>query len=123
MVRAVPSATSTIAGRGVANLGVVPRAARLIDVAPTITSLLGCAPLADGRFLSRQDGVVREVHLLAQTVAYLRDDAVSPVTQARREVGSCRNRQSRELYATPVAEPRVLEVLAPTRAAPHGERG
>jgi hypothetical protein len=49
-----------IAGRGVANLGVVPRAARLIDVAPTIASLLGCAPLTDGRYLSRQDGVVRD---------------------------------------------------------------
>jgi phosphonoacetate hydrolase len=54
-----------IAGRGVANLGVVPRAARLVDVAPTIASLLGCAPypegqFPDGRFLSRQDGVVRD---------------------------------------------------------------
>ncbi|MDQ1467668.1 MAG: phosphonoacetate hydrolase, partial [Actinomycetota bacterium] len=58
-----------IAGRGVANLGVVPRAARLVDVAPTIASLLGCAPISEGqssaRFLSRQDGVARDDVLVA----------------------------------------------------------
>ena len=40
--------------------GVVPRAARLVDVAPTIAALLGCAPRADGRYLAVQDGVVRD---------------------------------------------------------------
>ncbi len=39
-----------VAGRGVRADGVVPRAARLVDVAPTIAALLGCdAPGTDGR--------------------------------------------------------------------------
>jgi predicted AlkP superfamily pyrophosphatase or phosphodiesterase len=46
-----------LAGKGVRNLGIVPRAARLVDVAPTIAALLGCAPVADdGTFLHVQDG-------------------------------------------------------------------
>jgi predicted AlkP superfamily pyrophosphatase or phosphodiesterase len=46
-----------IAGRGVKRLGMVPRSARLVDVAPTICALLGTAPLDDaGRFLACQDG-------------------------------------------------------------------
>jgi predicted AlkP superfamily pyrophosphatase or phosphodiesterase len=45
-----------IAGRGVRAQGMVPRAARLVDVAPTVCALLGTAPLADGRLLARQDG-------------------------------------------------------------------
>ena len=48
-----------IAGRGIRNDGVVPRAGRLVDVAPTIAELLGCAPDADGHHLAGQDGVVR----------------------------------------------------------------
>jgi len=63
-----------IAGKGVANLGVVPRAARLVDVAPTVASLLGCAPRSDGRYLSRQDGVVR-------------DDVLDPAERPRHVVG------------------------------------
>jgi hypothetical protein len=45
-----------LAGRGVRRAGLVPRAARLVDVAPTIAELLGCAPLDDGTFLTGQDG-------------------------------------------------------------------
>src|SRR4029079_5182468 len=64
-----------IAGRGVAKLGVVPRAARLVDVAPTIASLLGCAPYSeDARYLSRQDGVAR-------------DDVLDPSERPRHVVG------------------------------------
>ena len=42
-----------IAGRGVQKLGMVDRACRLIDVAPTVTELLGAGPMrgADGRAL------------------------------------------------------------------------
>jgi phosphonoacetate hydrolase len=47
-----------IAGKGVRADGLVPRAARLVDVAPTIAELLGCAPAADGGQLAGQDGVV-----------------------------------------------------------------
>lgn len=45
-------------GKGVRQLGVVPRAARLVDVAPTVAHLLGCAPRADGSYVAAQDGRV-----------------------------------------------------------------
>lgn len=49
-----------IAGRGVRRMGMVPRAAQLVDVAPTVCALLGTAPLDEsrpgGRYLSAQDG-------------------------------------------------------------------
>jgi hypothetical protein len=45
------------AGRGVRADGLVPRAARLVDVAPTVAALLGCAPAADGHALAGQDGM------------------------------------------------------------------
>jgi hypothetical protein len=50
-----------IAGKGVRKDGLVPRAARLVDVAPTISHLLGCAPWGDddGTYLDGQDGEVR----------------------------------------------------------------
>jgi hypothetical protein len=47
-----------IAGAGVRASGMVPRAARLVDVAPTVTALLGCAPGADGNALAAPDGRV-----------------------------------------------------------------
>lgn len=49
-----------LAGRGVRADGVVPRSARLVDVAPTILALLGVEPDTDGRFLAGQDGTVCE---------------------------------------------------------------
>lgn len=49
-----------LAGKGVRTDGLVPKAARLVDVAPTIAHLLGCAPNADGTYLAGQDGEVRE---------------------------------------------------------------
>lgn len=51
-----------LAGRGVRTAGVVPRAVRLVDVAPTVAALMGCAPLSDDepRYLSAQDGEVIE---------------------------------------------------------------
>ncbi|MGH9031447.1 MAG: alkaline phosphatase family protein [Acidimicrobiia bacterium] len=48
-----------IAGKGVRRDGVVARAGRLVDVAPTVAELLGCAPHADGHQLAGQDGEVR----------------------------------------------------------------
>ena len=45
-----------IGGKGVRKLGVIPRAARLTDVAPTFAAMLGCALRDDGTYLSVQDG-------------------------------------------------------------------
>jgi phosphonoacetate hydrolase len=45
-----------LAGAGVAELGFVPRACRLVDVAPTILALLGAPPRNGGQLLARQDG-------------------------------------------------------------------
>src|SRR4051812_11299528 len=49
-----------LAGKGVRHDGLVPKAARLVDVAPTIARLLGCAPHADGTYVSGQDGEARD---------------------------------------------------------------
>jgi predicted AlkP superfamily pyrophosphatase or phosphodiesterase len=49
-------APMVIGGKGVRTLGVIPRAARLVDVAPTVAALLGCAPRADGSYVGTQDG-------------------------------------------------------------------
>ncbi|MGZ4737266.1 MAG: alkaline phosphatase family protein [Acidimicrobiia bacterium] len=49
-----------IAGKGARTDGLVPRAGRLVDVAPTVSHLLGCAPHDDrGTYLAGQDGEVR----------------------------------------------------------------
>lgn len=48
-----------LAGPGIRSAGVVPRSARLVDVAPTVLELLGVTPLANGDHLANQDGVVR----------------------------------------------------------------
>src|SRR5262249_51392480 len=48
-----------VAGKGVRADGLVPRAARLVDVAPTLAELLGCPPAAAGHHLRGQDGEVR----------------------------------------------------------------
>ncbi|HEY1739033.1 MAG TPA: alkaline phosphatase family protein [Acidimicrobiia bacterium] len=54
-----------IGGKGVRELGVAPRSMRLVDVAPTVAALLGCAPLDDSnvngnpRFVANQDGEAR----------------------------------------------------------------
>jgi phosphonoacetate hydrolase len=51
-----------IAGAGVRAAGHVPRAARLVDVTPTVAALLGCAPVSEGVYLHGQDGrVLHEV--------------------------------------------------------------
>jgi phosphonoacetate hydrolase len=47
-------------GKGVRQLGVVPDAAQLVDVAPTIAALLGCAPHDNGTYVARQDGRPRD---------------------------------------------------------------
>lgn len=48
-----------VAGRGVRRDGLVPRAGRLVDVAPTLAELFGAAPDEAGRHLRGQDGEVR----------------------------------------------------------------
>ena len=48
-----------IAGEGVRRQGLVPGSARLVDIAPTVAALLGCAPHDDGTYVTRQDGVAR----------------------------------------------------------------
>jgi predicted AlkP superfamily pyrophosphatase or phosphodiesterase len=45
-----------VGGKGVKQLGFVERAAQLVDVAPTVAALLGCAPRADGTYVGLQDG-------------------------------------------------------------------
>src|SRR5262249_18037672 len=45
-----------VGGKGVKQLGFVERAAQLVDVAPTVATLLGGAPRADGLFVGIQDG-------------------------------------------------------------------
>ncbi|MFN8018574.1 MAG: alkaline phosphatase family protein [Acidimicrobiales bacterium] len=57
-----------LAGRGVRRLGMVPRACKLVDVAPTVLALMGAAPHPagvglngqplEGALLARQDGEV-----------------------------------------------------------------
>ena len=49
-----------LAGKGVRTDGLVPRSARLVDVAPTVLELLGVERDAEGRHLSAQDGRVLE---------------------------------------------------------------
>ena len=46
------------AGKGVRTDGSIPRSARLVDIAPTLLTLLGVEPDADGHHLAGQDGVV-----------------------------------------------------------------
>ncbi|MBM3671648.1 MAG: nucleotide pyrophosphatase [Actinobacteria bacterium] len=47
-----------LAGKGVRNDGLVPRSARLVDIAPTVLELLGIDRDTDGNHLNGQDGVV-----------------------------------------------------------------
>jgi hypothetical protein len=49
-----------LAGKGVRADGLVPRVARLVDVAPTVLELLGVAPGPGGDHVRGQDGVVRD---------------------------------------------------------------
>jgi hypothetical protein len=85
-----------LAGAGVCADGVVPRAARLVDVAPTICALLGIAPRSDGTYLAGQDGGVRTDALDASAparhvVAFLLDGANPNVLHARAADGSAPN--------------------------------
>src|SRR3954471_12969995 len=48
-----------IGGKGVKQLGVAPLSMRLVDVAPTVAALMGCAPGADGTHVAHQDGEAR----------------------------------------------------------------
>jgi phosphonoacetate hydrolase len=49
-----------IAGKGVARNGLTPQSARLVDIAPTISELIGARPLDGGeQYVNYQDGAVR----------------------------------------------------------------
>jgi phosphonoacetate hydrolase len=48
-----------VAGKGVRADGLVPRAGRLVDVAPTVAELLGLDPADDGSYVDGEDGEVR----------------------------------------------------------------
>jgi hypothetical protein len=76
-----------LAGAGVRADGVVPRAARLVDVAPTMCALLGVPPHDDGDHLEGQDGTARTDVLDGAThpdhvVVFLLDGANSNVLHA-----------------------------------------
>jgi len=66
-----------LAGAGVRHDGVIDEAARLVDVAPTILTLLGVEPDASGQHLAGQDGSVLKQVLepgpAAHVVAFLFD--------------------------------------------------
>jgi phosphonoacetate hydrolase len=86
-----------IAGKGVRADGLVPRAGRLVDVAPTVAELLGCAPLDDGAYLAGQDGEVRAdvLDLSAgrprHVVGFLFDGTNPNVLHAMAEAGEAPN--------------------------------
>jgi predicted AlkP superfamily pyrophosphatase or phosphodiesterase len=85
-----------LAGKGVRQLGVVPRAARLVDVAPTIAALLGCAPRDDGRYFGNQDGevladVLEPDEHAAHVVAFLFDGTNANVLYEMAERGEVPN--------------------------------
>jgi predicted AlkP superfamily pyrophosphatase or phosphodiesterase len=86
-----------IAGCGVAREGLVPRTARLVDVAPTIARLLGVEPRADGSYLAAQDGDVL-------------GDVIDDGADAPRHVVG---------FLLDGANPNVLYRLAATGAAPN----
>jgi predicted AlkP superfamily pyrophosphatase or phosphodiesterase len=86
-----------IAGCGVARAGLVPRNARLVDVAPTIARLLGVEPRADGSYLAAQDGDVL-------------DDVLDDAANAPRHVVG---------FLLDGANPNVLYRLAATGEAPN----
>lgn len=88
-----------IAGCGVRADGLLPHAARLVDVAPTIAELLGCAPRADDHdsYLSGADGrVLREVfdpsgRRPRHVVGFLFDGANANVLYAMAAAGDAPN--------------------------------
>ena len=89
-----------MAGKGVRADGLVPRVGRLVDVAPTLAALLGCAPHDDGSYLAGQDGEVR---------ADVLDPAAGP---ARHVVG----------FLFDGANPNVLYAMATSGEAPNVAR-
>jgi arylsulfatase A-like enzyme len=85
-----------IAGRGVRSRGRVPRACRLVDVAPTVAELMGIAPLGDGRHMSHQDGRVLDDVLIGDerpdhVVGFLFDGCNPNVLYAMADAGEAPN--------------------------------
>ena len=85
-----------IGGTGVRSNGMVPRAGRLVDVAPTVSALLGVAPRATGEHLAGQDGRVL-------------DDVLDPSSRPAHVVG----------FLLDGANPNVLYALALAGEAPN----
>ena len=65
-----PARRWSSAARACKTLGVIPEAARLVDTAPTIAALLGCAPRPDGNV--RRGAGRRRAHRRARSVASAR---------------------------------------------------
>jgi phosphonoacetate hydrolase len=86
-----------LAGKGVRADGLLPEVTRLVDVAPTIAELLGCARDHDGRFLADQDGEVCEEVLALDdgrprhVVGFLFDGANANVLYASAAAGDAPN--------------------------------
>ena len=84
-----------VAGKGVVPGGLISGSARLVDVAPTVAALLGCAPHPDGRFLAGQDGVARTDLLDGErarhVVGFLFDGTNSNVLYAMAAAGEAPN--------------------------------
>ncbi|HEX5586524.1 MAG TPA: alkaline phosphatase family protein [Acidimicrobiia bacterium] len=85
-----------IAGAGVRADGLVPRAGRLVDVAPTVCALLGVERYDDGTYLRGQDGDVRTDVLDGSSrpkhvVGFLLDGANPNVLYALAEAGIAPN--------------------------------
>jgi len=80
------------AGRGIKRLGSIPRAARMIDIAPTLALLAGAAPRPDGMLLALQHGRVLDQILdpsdpPKRVVAFLCDGTNANVLYAMARAG------------------------------------
>ncbi|HVL89669.1 MAG TPA: alkaline phosphatase family protein [Actinomycetota bacterium] len=84
------------AGRGIRRLGSIPRAARMVDIAPTLTLLAGGRPRPDGPLIARQHGRVLEEILdlddpPKRVVAFLCDGTNANVLYAMARAGELPN--------------------------------
>lgn len=98
-----------ISGAGVRREGVVPRACKLIDVAPTVLSLLGAAPVEGG---IGRNGEPREEALLRRQDGDVIDGVIAEAGAPRHVVG----------FLFDGANPNVLYELATSGDAPNVAR-
>lgn len=99
-----------IGGAGVRAIGKVPRACRLVDVAPTVLHLLGTAPAVGGRGL---DGSPRADAYLRRQDGEVQLDVIDPSGPAPRTVVG---------FLLDGANPNVLYRMAETGEAPNVAR-